>query len=330
MAQNIGAAQIRSLADEFLLEELFSLETPLTHDSLSFVPIVKSDTSPHSDYINAAEALERGVLSITEIGNIVEAILAKNTGQVPILIEAAEVLVADGSQDRIVVENVILQPGEEKRIAVKCVHAPHGLRGGAGFSSMGVAGGGLHKSMRRMKYQSIMTDVEHYTPAYAVDQSEVWSEVKEDGTDAGNTDPTKYQETLTKRRKEVSATTKKIRESLPKGVCGLVIMDRKGGVKSFELYRSPAAFQKRIGFIESIIMEHKSTGIGAIEREAAWATAIQLIHRMKQIKDEEVVVKSDSDNLHIGFDKLIGEAIVGSDSNNPDRPILYCTLSTPS
>ncbi|MHA1638367.1 MAG: hypothetical protein ACTSUB_10180, partial [Candidatus Thorarchaeota archaeon] len=142
--------------------------------------------------------------------------------------------------------------------------------------------------------------------------------------------PTKYQETLTKRRKEVSATTKKIRESLPKGVCGLVIMDRKGGVKSFELYRSPAAFQKRIGFIESIIMEHKSTGIGAIEREAAWATAIQLIHRMKQIKDEEVVVKSDSDNLHIGFDKLIGEAIVGSDSNNPDRPILYCTLSTPS
>ena len=139
MTQNIGAAQVRSLADEFLLEELFSLETPITHDSLSFIPIVKSDKSPHSDYINAAEALERGVLSITEIGNIVEAILAKNTGKIPILIEAAEVLVADGSQDRIVVENVILQPGEEKRIAVKCVHAPHGLRSGASFSSMGVA-----------------------------------------------------------------------------------------------------------------------------------------------------------------------------------------------
>ena len=27
MTQNIGAAQVRSLADEFLLEELFSLET---------------------------------------------------------------------------------------------------------------------------------------------------------------------------------------------------------------------------------------------------------------------------------------------------------------
>ena len=94
MSQNIGAAQVRSLADEFLLEELFSLETPLTHDSLSFVPIVKSDKSPHSDYINAAEALERGVLLITEIGSIVEAILAKNTGEIPILIEAAEVLIA--------------------------------------------------------------------------------------------------------------------------------------------------------------------------------------------------------------------------------------------
>ncbi len=119
-----GAAQIRALADEFLLNGVFSIETPIEYGSYSFVPITVEKEHNTTDYLNAAEALETGDLVISEVGDAVESIIAKNNSDLQILIEASEVLLGNGTQDRIMLESVILQPGEERRIACKCVHAP--------------------------------------------------------------------------------------------------------------------------------------------------------------------------------------------------------------
>ena len=188
-----AARQIRAFADEILQQTSFSLESPISHKGLSLVPIIPmTESAINEEFINAAEAFEIESLVITEAGDAVNTIIAQNTGQKTILIEESEVLVAPNSQDRIVVSSILLQPGEEKRIPVKCVHAPHGLNRGAGFHSTGAGSLELRRTVRKMKYQSIMTDVEHYQPETAVSQEEVWSEVERYCKTLGMKDPTKY------------------------------------------------------------------------------------------------------------------------------------------
>ncbi|MHA1481261.1 MAG: ARPP-1 family domain-containing protein [Candidatus Thorarchaeota archaeon] len=325
-----GAAQIRALADEFLMNGVFSIETPIEYGSYSFVPITVEKEHNTTDYLNAAEALETDDLVISEVGDAVESILAKNNSDRPILIEASEVLLGNNSQDRIMLESVILQPGEERRIAVKCVHAPHPLRGGSKFRSMGASGAGLRKSIFKQKYCSVMTDVEHYTPAGAVDQSGVWSDVAGGGQEAKSSDETKYTETLEKKRKDIQKVAEQVREQLPPRTSGLIIINRERGIQAFELYRSSRAFEKRMGFIESILMDKSLTETWPMEPEAAWTMAIQLVYRMREITDGDVIVQGDSDNLHIGFDDLVGEAIVGTNPTSSQMNVLYCTLSTSS
>jgi hypothetical protein len=326
-----GAAQIRALADEFLMNGVFSLERPVEYGSFSFVPISKVESTPHEvDYINAAAALEKGTLIIQDGGDQVETLIAKNTGKRPVLIEASEVLLADGSQDRIVLQSTILQPGEEQRIPVKCVHAPHPLRAGSTYSTMGASGKGLRASIHKRKYMSIMTDVEHYVPETAVDQGDVWEEVSGYNARVGTSDPAKYTEALQKKQKEVTQAADQIRDQLPEDTCGVVVIKREEGIQAFELYRSARAFQKRAGFIESLLMDDLVTDAWPLEGEAAWATAIQLIYRLREITDKEVIVKDGSDNLHISVDELVGEAIVGQNLEIPAQSILYCTLAVSS
>jgi hypothetical protein len=279
---------------------------------------------PETDenYLNAAEAFEQSVLSITEAGDAVNTIIAQNTGDEPILIEESEVLVAPNSQDRIVVASVLLQPGEKRRIPVKCVHAPHGLNRGSGFHSMGAGSLELKRKMRRMKYQSIMTDVEHYVPETAVDQNEVWDEVERYSGTLGLDDPTKYADALSKVQEKASEVAKEIRESLPENTCGVVVVDSNGEVVALEMYRKPQAFWKRSGFIESFAVEHYDVKKKPVEGEAAWSSAVQMLFKLKDIDDENVAAKDDSDNAVIGLEDLKGEALLGKDL----KSVLYCTL----
>ncbi len=315
--------QVRSLAEEILQGTSFSLEGPIAYHGLSLVPIVPvGQIESDESYLNAAEAFEQSVLSITEAGDAVNTILARNIGKEPILIEESEVLVAPNSQDRIVVASVLLQPGEEKRIPVKCVHAPHGLNRGSGFHSMGAGSLELKRKMRRMKYESIMTDVEHYVPETAVDQTEVWEEVERYGKTLGLDDTTKYTDALAKVQEKASEVAKEIRESLPKETCGVIVVDSNGEVVALEMYRKPHAFWKRSGFLESFAIEHYDVKKAPVEGEAAWSSALQLLFKLKDIDEESVVAKEDSDNAVIGLEDLKGEALLGEDL----KSVLYCTL----
>ena len=76
-------------------------------------------------------------------------------------------------------------------------------------------------------------------------------------------------------------------------------------------------------------MDKSITDVFPLEGEAAWATGIQLIYRMRDVSDEEVIVQDGSSNLHIGIDNLVGEAITATIDEDTPR-ILYCTLSPSS
>ena len=324
MSTTSTANRIRAFADEILQEFSFSLERPISHSGLSLVPIVPVEEPLMSEeFINAAEAFEIESLVITEAGDAVNTIIAKNTGQKPILIEESEVLIAPNSQDRIVVSSMIIQPGEEKRIPVKCVHAPHGLNRGAGFHSTGASSLQLKSKVRAMKYCSIMTDVEHYQPETAVDQSEVWSEVERYCKTLGMEDPTKYTDALAKVQEKATEVAMEIRNSLPDNTCGVIVINSAGEAVAFEMYRRPQAFNKRGGYLESLAVELFDNEKKPLEGEAAWSSALQLLMKMKEIDDDKIASKDDSESAMIGLDELRGEVVLASGSES----ILYCSLS---
>lgn len=323
-----AAYHIRSLAEEILQDRSYHLQGPISHSGISLVPIVSSsDFSDALEYINAAEALELGKLAIIEGGDAVNTLIAKNTGDVPILIEESEVLVASSSQDRIVVASVLLQPGEERRIPVKCVHAPHSLHRGATYYSIGASGAGLRSSLQKKKYMSIMTDVEHYCAESAVDQRDVWEKVEKYCTSLGLEDPTKYTDALSKIKDTAASIAKEVRDKLPKGTCGVIVIDPTGKIIAMELYSKERAFMRRAGFLESVLMEFSDQTKKALEGEAAWSKAVQLLLQMKDIKSNEVLAKTDTQSISIGLHDLRGEAILQKNVEETKNHILYCSLS---
>jgi hypothetical protein len=319
---------LRDLAHEVLTGEEYALEQPISQLGLSIIPIVRTespDPEIEIDYLTTSEAIESGVLEIRDAGDAVNLIIARNTGTKPVLIEEGEVLRAEGSQDRMVISSVILQPWGQIRIPVKCVHAPHGLRRGAIFATMGVASEEVRSTYRRHKYQSIMTDVEHYRPEAAVGQGEVWDSVATIGAATGGADPTKYADALENKRREVTEAAKHIKDNLPEHTCGLLVIDSDGKPIFIEFYRSTRAFSKRQGLIESVAMMGNKDKKKGLPKKKALERARETLTELKDIPTDKVVKQKDADNLHIGLGKLQGEAVVG-EVKDKLKKIFYCSL----
>ncbi|MFW9802306.1 MAG: ARPP-1 family domain-containing protein [Candidatus Thorarchaeota archaeon] len=325
MSATEATKQIRDFAGELLEGSTFSLEKPISHQGMSVVPIVIAETTVSQDYINAAAALERGTLVITEAGDAVNSLLAKNTGDIPVLIEEAEVLVTGDSQDRIVVASVIIQPGEEIRIPVKCVHAPHGLNRGSTYSSIGGGSVPLKSGMRRMKYQSVMIDVEHYMPETAVDQSEVWAEVERQGKRLGIKDTSKYADAMDKIQKKTREIAEEIRNRLPENTCGFIVINTDGQPVALEFYRNSKAFRHRSGVLESLVAEYCDNEKKPVSEKTAREEALQLVGHLKRARKKEAISAKDSSNIVVGLGDLKGEAVAGETREGLAK-LLYFTL----
>jgi hypothetical protein len=325
MSATEATRQIRDFAGELLDGSDFSLDSIVTHHGITVVPIVITEVEPSQEYINAAAALERGTLVITDGGDAVNTLIAKNTGDIPVLIEEAEVLVTGDSQDRIVVASVILQPGEETRIPVKCVHAPHGLRRGSSYMSVGGGSVPLKSGIRRMKYQSMMTDVEHYVPEEAVEQSEVWQEVERYGRSLGIDDVTKYSDAMAKIQKKTKEIADEIRDMLPDNTCGFIIIDTDGQPVAMEFYRNSKAFKHRVGVLESLVAEYCDKEKGPVSEKAARDEAKQLLRHLQKAKKKEAIAAKDSNNIVLGLQDLKGEAVAGETREGHSK-LFYFTL----
>lgn len=316
---------VRSLAVEILQQDGFALETPVSYRGLSLVPIVCTEqTNRKVDYLNAVQALNENVLEITEAGDAVNTILAHNRGTIPILIEEAEVLVGQGSQDRIVVASIILQSGETARIPVKCVHAPHALRRGATFISGGHGSMGLKSQLRAKKYRSIMTDVEHYVPETAVDQQEVWEEVERYCSALGIQDITKYSDAMTKIQEKTKAIANDLRNLMPSELCGFVLINSKGEAIALEFYRNANAFLHREGVFESLLVEYGDAKGRSPSESEAEGIAKALLRELEDASEKTIFSKEGSDIITIGLGNLKGEAVSGR--TRKGEKVLYCSL----
>ncbi|MHA2208285.1 MAG: ARPP-1 family domain-containing protein, partial [Candidatus Thorarchaeota archaeon] len=183
----------------------------------------------------------------------------------------------------------------------------------------------LKSGMRRMKYQSIMTDVEHYVPETAVDQNEVWAEVERHGRKLGIKDTTKYSDAMDKIQKKTKEIANEIRNKLPDNTCGFIVIDTDGQAVAMEFYRNSKAFKHRAGVLESLVAEYCDDEKGSVAEKTARTGALQLLKHLKKAKKKEAMATKDSNNIVLGLKDLRGEAVAGEMRDGLAK-LFYLTL----
>lgn len=297
---------IRKYAKQITDMEGMEIGNPIFLDEISFVPIIKQEVPREDrDYLMLSEALEKGVCKIIDKGTEVAHISFENLGDLPILIEEGEIFKGSGTQDRISVATVMIQPREVIEIAVKCVHAPHYLSAGATFGYGGKASRGMLNEIRTLKYQSAMIDI----PVSKIDQSKVWSKVSEEMESEQNiTDTTQYSQGVKERRIRAEKRSSKV--NFPKNTVGFVTINPKGEIKGIEVHRSPQNFNvRKEGIFESLETNISWEPIGKGPFQNSKEKVKSLFEKLSNLKEGKDALKQvEVDGLVINTEGLTGEA----------------------
>lgn len=301
---------IRKFAKQITTMDGMEIGPPIILDEISFVPIIKQEVPiEERDYLTLSEALEKGVCKIIDKGTEVAHINFQNLSDLPILIEEGEIFKGSGTQDRISIGTVMVQPGDKIEIAVKCVHAPHHLSAGAAFGYGGKASRGMLNEIRTLKYQSVMTDL----PASRIDQSRVWNKVHEEMEIEDNvTDITQYSQGVEERRKR--AKKRSIKVDFPKNTIGFVVINPKGEIKGIEVHRSPHNFNvRKDGIFESLETNISWEPVGKGPFQNSKEKVKKLFDTLSNLKEgKDIFNQVEIDGLVINSEGLTGEAFTSA------------------
>lgn len=301
---------IKKMAAQIVDSDGMGLGEPILLEEISFVPIIKQEVPKEErDYITLSESLEVGACEIIDKGTEVAHIIFKNLGELPILIEEGDIFLGKGTQDRISVGTIMVEPGAVQEISVKCVHAPHHLAANANFSYGGKASRGMLNEMRSLKFSSATKGYN----ASTINQSRIWNKVKEEmASEKAVKDQTRYTLGLDSRRKKVIKRSKQL--NFPKNTIGIVVVDADGEIKGVEIHRSPHNFNVRKDVIlESLETNVKweSTGKGAVP-DAKEKAKIMFKKISKLKKGKDTIGQIELNGLVINSEGLQGEAFTSA------------------
>ncbi len=302
-----SAQAIRKFAAQVINTDGLEIGDPVILEAITFVPIIKQVLPREErDYLTLSEALNEGACKIFDMGTQVNHILFQNLSEFPILIEEGEIFLGQGTQDRICVGTIMVAPGEEVKIPVKCVHAPHSLRSGAAFGYGGKCSRSMLSELRSLKGHHAVQG----TPVSTISQTHVWDTVADETlSEADINDRTKYTETVQKRR----ARAKKRSDSLkfPENTVGLIVINPDGEIKGVEIHRSPHNFQvRKDGILESletnVSWEKNKKGPYKSPKEPVK----KLFTQLSKIEEEKDALKQiEVDGLVLNMDGVTGEAL---------------------
>jgi hypothetical protein len=325
---------IKKFAGEVLAAENMEIGNPLVMEEITFVPIIKHEIPREErDYLTLSEALQEKVCKIVDKGTEVAHIVFDNLGNLPILIEEGEIFKGEGTQDRMSVATVMVEPTSHMEIGVKCVHAPHGLASGAYFGYGGKASRSMLGELRSMKFANAMQDI----PAFAIDQGRVWNKVSEENTEELSTQEPQYIKSVEKRQKRAKKRTKKV--EFPKNTVGVVVINADGDFKGFEIHRSPHNFDvRKDGIFESLEanISWDAKGKGPIKEPKRRVS--KLFEKLSQLKEgKDAMGQVEVEGLAINMDGISGEAYTatfysdncpGCNTNKPRKKICpHCGFS---
>lgn len=305
---------IKEFAKQIIDMDGMEIGSPIILEEISFIPIIKKEVPiDKRDYLTLSEALDGGFCKIIDKGNEVAHINFQNLGDLPILIEEGEIFKGSGTQDRISIGTVMVQPSDKIEIAVKCVHAPHYLSAGAKFGHGGKASRGMLNEIRTHKYGHAQMNA----PVSTIDQSKVWEKVNEEMKLEENvSDTTQYSQGVEERRKRAKKRIKKV--DFPKNTIGIVVINPKGEIKGVEIHRSPHNFKvNKEGIFESLEtnISWKSIGKGPFSNSKEKAKSLfEKLSKLEEGKD--ALNQVEVEGLIINSEGLSGEALTSAFFSN--------------
>ena len=300
---------IKKFASEVLAAENMGLGEPVIMNEITFVPILKHETpKSERDYLTLSEALEEGVCRIIDKGNEVAHIMFENLGKLSILVEEGEIFKGQGTQDRMSVGTVMVEPQSHLEIGVKCVNAPHGLSSGAHFGYGGKASRAMLSELRSMKYANAVGKI----PAFQISQGRVWDKVSEENDEEGNVGETQYIKSIENRQKR--AKKRSIKVEFPKNTIGVAVLNADGEFKGFEVHRSPHNFNiRKEGIFESLesTIKWDSKGKGPMPKPIEKVNS--LFKKLSNLEEgKDAVDQVEIEGLAINMDGITGEAHTGT------------------
>lgn len=296
---------IKEFASQVVSMEGLEIGNPIILDEITFVPIIKHEIPREErSYLTLSEALEEGVCEIIDKGTEIAHIIFENEGELPILIEEGEIFHGQGTQDRICISTIMVEPESQMEIPVKCVHAPHHLSSGARFKYGGKAGRHMLNKLRGMKYSNASMN----KAAFLIDQREVWNTVAEENFEEQLPSETKYMKGVERRQQRAKKRSENIQ--FPKNTIGVVVINQEGDVKGVEIHKSPHNFNIRK---DSILESVEATIDWNVKKGGPYKDSRSLTHDIfKKISEleegENILNQVEVKGAVINLQGLTGEA----------------------
>ncbi|MFW9967551.1 MAG: hypothetical protein ACFFEA_10395 [Candidatus Thorarchaeota archaeon] len=123
------------------------------------------------------------------------------------------------------------------------------------------------------------------------------------------------------------STRKAIIMGLPQHSCGVIILNSKGDVVAFKLYRGIRAFWARLGFIQKLMVSLYDKESEPINKAIALANAVVFLARLRDAGPEAIMSNSRFDYFAIGFTDIPTHQEAFSNSLGATAHILYSAVA---
>ncbi len=142
----------------FDLDDKHSVKRPVMYGAMAIYPIVRKGPVIKDEYLTLDEAVRQKTITIREKGDgSVPVVIVINHGRLPIYISAGEIIIG-GKQDRVVAYDVIIRPGREMPIEVRCVEHGRWNGGSMHFDAAPAMAGRATKMAAQFESQQAVWD----------------------------------------------------------------------------------------------------------------------------------------------------------------------------
>ncbi len=291
----------------FELGEEFLVKKPITHEHLAIFPVYRKAVFDIEEYLTLDEAQETKVIIITEQSNAsVPTVIIRNIGRKSIYIMAGEIIIG-GKQDRMVSFDVLIPPGKEIEVSVRCVE--HGRwHGKSGEFKSGKAVG---KSNIRVALQF-------------KDQTDVWNEVSKACAENEVTSSSGTYGALLS-SEDVEKKSKTYLDAMKKGlkdneIVGMIVAVN-GEVVCVDIFTNPKFFAKvKEKLLKSYVLDAITTDITSRDAPEK-QNIIDFFDELKVAKTNEL--KKYKANCNVGLES---ERMIGNESRDDEGRLQHLNL----
>jgi hypothetical protein len=288
----------------FDLDPQYQVGRPVVSGALAVYPILRKGPDLKTEYRTLDEATRDKVIVIKEMSDpSVPVVIVMNSGRVPIYVSAGEIIVG-GKQDRVISHDIVIDPGKELRVDVKCVEHGRWENGRVNFESSGLMAGNASRKAAQFK-----------------GQSDVWNEVATQNAAvraAPNTGTYKAAFSAPEIKEATDACLKAVLPKLEGRNCVGMVVVIGSKVHAIEIFGSPSLFGK---LKEKLLKGFVLDGISSKETRANPPGKDRILEFYKSTQAAQAEeLKRYERNVNY---KRMSPAAVGNESRDDDGKLLH-------